>query len=394
MNQIPQNPFGQGGTFHGGAMPVLILVAIVAAISYLCAVLAYRRYTGLTYGQSVKIWACAIGLTIASLIFLSTKPANGDMKPFITISMCNILLFLIATPFGVQLYRKWIGDHLTEAEKLPGIDGVRAWLGVGNVICAVLIPLCVQGTFEPVTPIYQPVTLIPLLFGLLLAYPLLNIASHSAQPTPVAPAEDLSKEREKVLQLLETGKISAADSAELLNALTHSAPPPAKPAAEINTQRKLVLLGAALLLLGFFLPWFSINPGAMVNEMATELQQNMRQNMNQMMPGNALPANMMPQVNLSVPTGTVQVHAGDIPHGLGWWILMLGIAAAVLPFFATTLESSMQKKIILVALGIGAILFIYLLSDNIKYVSFGILLALAGYVLEVLGTLKERPLAR
>jgi hypothetical protein len=54
----------------------------------------------------------------------------------------------------------------------------------------------------------------------------------------------------------------------------------------------------------------------------------------------------------------------------------------------------MQKKIILAALGVGVILLMYLLSDAIRYVSFGILLVLAGYTLEVVGTLKERLLAR
>ena len=256
---------------------------------------------------------------------------------------------------------------------------MRAWLGVGNIICAVLIPISVWQVFG-----YSPIGFLALTFGALLACPLFNMASDSAQPAAAAPAEDLSKEREKVLQLLEAGKISAADSAELLNALAHSAPPPAsKPATEMHPQRKLVLIGAAVLLLGFFLPWFAVNPNAEANEMSAQFQRNM----NQMMPGNAMP-------NLSLPDTTLQIHAGDIPHGLGWWILAMGMIAAVLPFFATTLESSMQKKIILAALGVGAILLIYLLSDALRYVSFGILLVLAGYALEIAGTLKERPLAR
>jgi hypothetical protein len=206
-------------------------------------------------------------------------------------------------------------------------------------------------------------------------------ASDSAQPAPVAPAEDLSSEREKVLQLLEAGKISAVESAELLNALAHSAPPPAKPAAKINPQRKLVLLGAALLLIGFFLPWFSINPHTLINAMDA-----VQQNTGGMMPSNAMPH--------FLDDGTFQIHAGDLAHGLGWWILALGMIAAVLPFFATTLESSMQQKIILAALGVGAILLVYVLSEAIRYVSFGILLVLAGYALEIVGTLKERSLAR
>jgi hypothetical protein len=219
-------------------------------------------------------------------------------------------------------------------------------------------------------------------FGLLLAYPLLNLASHPARPAPAGPVEDLSGEREKVLQLLEAGKINAVESAELLNALSPGAPPPPPPVAEFNPQRKMVLLGAVLLLAGFFLPWFSLDPSAMVNDLAAQFQQSM---------GGLMPANVLPHINL--PGGTVQIRAGDLAHGLGWWILALGMGAAVLPFFATTLAASMQKKIILAALGVGVILLIYLLSDSIKYVSYGLLPVLAGYALEVVGTLKERPAA-
>jgi hypothetical protein len=357
-----------------------LFISAIIVIGSLSLTGLYHRYTGLKLWQSALLCILAAGVPIALFIVLPELHRSGespDAKPAIS----AIFLSLLAVPFVIRLYRKWIGGQLTEVEKLPGVDGVRAWLGVGNVICASLIPICIWLVFG-----YSPIGIWALTFGALLAYPLLNMASDSAQPTPAAPAEDLSKEREKVLQLLETGKISAADSAELLNALAHSAPPPApKPAAEINPQRKLVLIGAAILLLGFFLPWFAINPGEMMNEAASQLQQNM----NQMMPGNG-----MPQMNIPLQTGTAQVHAGDLAHGLGWWILALGMVAAVLPFFATTLDSSMQKKIILAALGVGAILLIYVLSDAIKYASFGILLVLAGYVLELVGTLKERPSSR
>ena len=360
-----------------------LLLAAFAVAGVLVGATIYRRYTGLTRGQSALLWLLAVALAVVTLDLPGFGPLNRHYSfgsdDQIFAAACFILLWLLVVPFATKLYRKWIGGHLTEAEKLPGIEGVRAWLGVGNLVCAALIPFCLWAVFG-----YSPLGMLPLTFGLLLAYPLLNMASHPAEPAPPVPVEDLSSEREKVLHLLEAGKITAVESAELLNALGHSAPPPPKPAAEINPQRKLVLIGAAVLLLGFFLPWFSINPNAVVNDMTAQF----RQNLNQMMPGNA-----MPQVNFSLPDTTVQVHAGDVQHGLGWWILALGMIAAVLPFFATTLDSSMQKKIILAALGIGVILLIYLLSDTIKYVSAGILLVLVGYVLEVIGTLKERPAA-
>lgn len=358
-------------------IPIVLLPGLIATVAWIF----YRRYTGLSGGQSALLCLLAAGLAVGLFFFVGTMARNSGMRPVFQELICTALFSFLAVPFVTQLYRKWIGGHLTEAEKLSGMDGVRAWLGFGNIVCASLIPICVWQVFG-----YSPIGFWALTFGALLAYPLLNMASDSAQPAPAAPAEDLSNEREKVLQLLEAGKISAVESAELLNALAHSAPQSAhKAVSEINPQRKMVLFGAALLLIGFFLPWFSINPNAEANEMAAHFQQSM----NQMMPGNPVS-----QINLSLPNANVQIHAGDLAHGLGWWILALGMIAAVLPFFATTFEASMQKKIILAALGVGAILLVYLLSDAIRYVSFGILLVLAGYALEIVGTLKERPLAR
>jgi hypothetical protein len=213
------------------------------------------------------------------------------------------------------------------------------------------------------------------------------MASAPPQPATAPPTEDLSNEREKVLQLLEAGKINAEESAELLNALGHTFAPRPQPASEtdLSPQRKIVLLGAGLLLLGFFLPWFAINPGVMMSDMAYQLLLNL----GQMMPGMATP-----QINLSATTGTVQIHAGNLAHGLGWWILALGIGAAVLPFFATNLKAQMQQKVTLAALAIGAFLIIYLMSGALRYASIGVILALAGYALEIVGTLKERPMTR
>ena len=361
-----------------------LLIATIIVLGSLAGTGIYRRYTGLTRWQSALLCMLAAGVPAMcfALQLFRRGSYGGGMQPVMGPAISAIFLSLLAVPFVVRLYRKWIGGHLTEAEKLPGMDGVRAWLGVGNFICAILIPICAWQAFGVSLP-----AMFALTFGLLLAYPVFNLASAVPQPAPAASVEDLSSEREKVLQLLEAGKVTADESAELLNALGQSVPSRPQPVSEmeLTPQRKIVLLGAALLLLGFFLPWFAINPGAMVNEMAAQLQQNM----NQMMPGNG-----MPQMNISTSTGTMQVHAGDVAHGLGWWILALGIGAAVLPFFATNLKAQMQKKVILAALGVGAILLVYLLSGALRYASLGVILALAGYALEVVGTLKERPVAR
>jgi hypothetical protein len=371
-------------------LPSLIIAALVVGGLWVGTHI-YHRYTGLTRLQSALLWLLAVifvvlishleDVIISGRIFTMSNSYAGAQRPLFW--RWGFLFPLLALPFVTRLYLKWIGGRLTEAEKLPGIDGVRAWLGVGNVICAVLLPICLSFIYG-----VSLSALLALTFGLLLAYPLLNMASQSAQPASAAQPEDLSSEREKVLQLLEAGKITADESAELLNALSHSAPEPAKPATGINPPRKMVLLGAVLLLVGFFLPWISVNPA----EEANRLQSQFQQSMNQQMPVNLpVPMNLP---TFSQPGWTVRLCGGDIAHGLGWWILLLGVAAAVLPFFATNLSGELQKKVTLGCLGVGAIILLYLFTNNLRYVSIGILFGLAGYVLELIGTLQERPLAR
>ena len=104
-----------------------------------------------------------------------------------------------------------------------------------------------------------------------------------------------------------------------------------------------------------------------------------------------MPREQLPQISTMLNTGTVAVHAGDLKNGLGWFILALGVGVAMLPIFAPQLKADLLKKLILGALAVGAFLLVYVLSDAVRYASLGIILALAGYALEFIGTLKERP---
>ena len=203
MNQT-LNPFVQINLMNNQEssvylLPLIGLLVIVMLIGWLGAGTRICRYTGLTRGKSFLLWTLASGLSINLVLFeraMFNKRyyqtwRREDFTPFMQI--CALLLPILVLPFAVRLYQKWIGGHMTEAEKLPGIGGVRAWLGVGNVICAGLIPICVWQLFG-----FSPVGILALTFGALLASPLLIMAADSARPAPVVPAEDLSKEREKV----------------------------------------------------------------------------------------------------------------------------------------------------------------------------------------------------
>ena len=209
MNQVQPHLFVEQTYPYFVFAPLGFIIIALLALGWLIVGTAYSRYTGLTRGRSALLWVLASCLSIALLIEPQLHRNEGyGMHRFFYTAIFTILLPLLALPLAVRLYRKWIGGNLTEAEKLPGIDGVRAWLGVGNVICAALIPICVWQVFD-----YSPFGLMALTFGLLLAYPLFNMASHQTQPAPACSTEDLSSEREKVLQLLESGKISDVESA-------------------------------------------------------------------------------------------------------------------------------------------------------------------------------------
>ncbi len=364
----------------------------------------YRRYLGISRGPAALLLLLASAAGIGSGLYfadqLNSVARNGQQPEWrsilisftrngqipewrwLLIVVLAALLPAVLVPFLARLYLKWICGQLTEAEKNPGVDGVRAWLRGGNLACALFLSVCAWQLFG-----YSFWGVLALTLMALLAFPVLNMASTSSQPTqPMeTKTENLSSERERVLKMLDDGKITAQESAELLSALSISDKTSQQPKSlPVSRHRKLVMVGLALLLIGFFLPWFSVNIG---NEMNRAMGQ-MQQSFNGVMPQNSGMEFSMPSMNMK--TGSISVAAGDIAHGLGWWILILGLVAGVLPFFATTLEASMQKKIVLAALGIGSILLIYVLSDSIRYVSFGILLAMAGYVLEVIGTLKDR----
>ncbi len=99
---------------------------------------------------------------------------------------------------------------------------------------------------ESITAI-EPISLLLLVLfglGLLLGlFFLIRLAMRPRQvtpppppPPPVQESEGPSAEREKILELLEQGKITADEGAELLNALGQSVPPPiTEQSSQINS---------------------------------------------------------------------------------------------------------------------------------------------------------------
>jgi hypothetical protein len=163
-----------------------LLFATIAVVGCLGGTFIFRRYTGVTRSQAALMCLAAFGLSALMLVWFQEMTRQlshypSDMQTHGAAIQALLLPWLVV-PFATNLYRKWIGGQLTDAEKLPGMDGVRAWLGFGNLLCAILIPICVWQVFRVSLPAMFAVT-----FGLLLAYPVFNLASAAPQPAPAGP---------------------------------------------------------------------------------------------------------------------------------------------------------------------------------------------------------------
>ena len=372
---------------------LLCVVGVVAAVTVvILGTIFSRRFLGVPRRAGLLVFVFSLGAGVVAS--LSRRQAILDATPFhqwpdrqsqvVDPCLAAGLCFFLLIPFVIKLYLKWVGGGQTPAEKLPGAEGLRAWLGIGNVLFAALIPVFAWLGYG-----YSAWNVAALTFGALLICPLVNTVTAFLQPEKTAPGPVVSPERERVLKMLDEGKINATESAELLNALGSATPVTARLAPAARSPRKLILLGMALLLVGFFLPWFSYNPGEETSRAMTAMQNQMLQ----MMPHGDVPdfaRNVSGTVNGAMVTPTAYIAAGDLKYGLGWAILFVGLAMGLLPFLAENLSDRNRRKITLIGLGVGFILLTYLLTQNLRYVSVGILLALAGYVMQLLGNLKEK----
>jgi hypothetical protein len=286
----------------------------------------------------------------------------------------------LAMALAVKLYEKWVNHQMSEAERATGKEGVRAWLSRGNVIVAATLALFVWLGFD--NSFWG--TLIGAV-GLLVAYPIITTLLQPAAAAPVSAVavENLSPERERVLRMLEAGKISAEESAELLAALAATVPLPL-PAEPWTPARKLMAFGAALVLIGFFLPWFEFDPVKEVVKVTQNINGQVRTMVGdrEMFP---IPSTDLAQVHGT----TVTLRGGDVQHGLGWLVLIFGVVPAAVPYVVVGLRRESRRLFMIVSVAAGGILALYLLTSQLSAVSFGLPIVLAGYAVEAIGLFRE-----
>lgn len=354
---------------------LLMFPVVFSAISYF--LLKYwvklRRETAFLTAVATGL---ASGGTVAWRAYQFDRLHIGPQNEMaLLIFACTALLVIFAVPLGLKLYRAWTGIQVSPEEQCPGGTGVRAWLTPGNLIVSALVAGCAAGAFD-----YQFMGVFALLIGCLLIQPLINTASVPAPAPLPSTGSPLTAEREKVLSLLESGKITVEESSDLLNALGSSSQV-VKSGAPVSRQQRMILIGAGLVLLGFFLPWLSYNPGKELTRMTGQMQGTAQGFMPE---GMSMPG--MP----TIATQTLNFSGGDTGKGLGWLVLLLGLGVATLPHVAATMDTATRRMISFISLGIGGIILLWLVTQNLRLLNIGLIVVLAGYAVEFLALLNPR----
>ena len=93
-------------------------------------------------------------------------------------------------------------------------------------------------------------------------------------------------------------------------------------------------------------------------------------------------------------TPNISISGGDIQKGLGWMALLLAGCAALLPYVATRLDEGALRMVRILCLGVGTLIVLYLLTQNIRFVGIGLIIAVSGYIVEIVGVIRESKLLK
>ncbi len=356
--------------------------SILFAVLFITGIFWFRKYTGLS---ADKGFLALLASVIAAGVQVFTRIQNiprglghdVEMRVFIS-AMTSGAFIVFAAAFALRLWGKWVGGKATAEESQAGQPGVQAWFSAANVVVGLALVILAWAGYD-----VSPLLTAAAVGAALAAYPLMRMESPAPIITPLP--DHSGGEREKIVAMLEAGKITADECAELLQALGEGARAPV-PGAPLTSSQRLMLIGAALVALGFFLPWFVINPGKeagrLMNQVQSSMTSTLRGDMN--FPDGAVFS------GTHIETPTMSMSGGDIGRGLGWAALALALVAALLPYVASTLDATTARTVRLLCLGVGGIIILYLLTQNIRFVGIGLIIAVSGYALEIAGALRER----
>lgn len=256
----------------------------------------------------------------------------------------------------------WMGQWRASSSATPqGVGDVRATLRRLTVLFAAAVVVLAFLGFGPriMWPVLEVFALLPALIAA--GLPLLSSLISRPKETATSPVPP-SPQRDRILRLLEEGKVSAAESVELLAALAQGETA-ADRSEPLTAPRRALIVGAAMVLVAFFLPWYVINLG----EETRRLSQSM---------GLVLPAQS--PFSQGQREAEVSISGGDLQHGLGWILLAAAALAAAAPSVAPNVPLSTRRGVMFLLLGAGTVICLHLMVSGWRWTSVGPWLALAG----------------
>jgi len=148
-------------------------------------------------------------------------------------------------------------------------------------------------------------------------------------------------ERDRILKMVEEGKINTEEGTELLDAMGRSSA--LRGEEKFGRVDMIMLMGATLIVLGFFLPWAYIRRGI--------------------------------------------YQSGSNVGAIGWAVLIIGIAS-VIPIFVTPKNLLYKISMLQIFLNlIGIALVVSLLVQVGGKLGVGLILCLAGFIVEILAAI-------
>ncbi|MBX7245743.1 MAG: hypothetical protein K1X53_09590 [Candidatus Sumerlaeaceae bacterium] len=378
-----------------GIIIMLLLLAVVSG-------LLFRRACGLSRPASVGAAILVYAITILYLTrfltpsghFVSRVMANAHTSP-LWFFVCLGAIPILGIPFMTMLVRKWMGIGLKPEEQLIGVAGLRAWLSLGRIVWIVSLTLCLS------------LWAFPCLLGALLAYPLVRwllgvspVAGSDAPNPAASTVVDFGPEREKILTMVAENRISPQEGAELLNALAASQATQRPAPIRLTVGQKQVLVGAVLVLVGFFLPWLTINLGNELTRVANGFSMNPQQQLSQLAGAMGIKSSELP----SLPTGFMEgktfhppkmetpnlyVAGGDLQHGIGWMILILSVGVALIPFLPFPPEKPTRRFAEVGAQVFVGFLLLYIMTSSFRFLSYGFVVVLLGFALQIVGSVRQ-----
>lgn len=91
-------------------------------------------------------------------------------------------------------------------------------------------------------------------------------------------------------------------------------------------------------------------------------------------------------------TNVLQVTGADIGKGLGWMVLILALLGTLAPHLGLSWDRLTRRTMQMLVLGMGSVILLYLMTQNLRMVRIGIVLVAAGYVIQWIALLREEPL--